>query len=89
MGYVVSSTCIERARRKEEIANRLKKEFKDSHIKNQELIIEQNNIIIQLLSNDINKDLPQGIKDLIKSQKPLGDDFSKVLYDNLWDLYVE
>ena len=25
---------------------------------------------------------------LAESQEPLGGEFSKVLYDNLWDLYV-
>lgn len=25
--------------------------------------------------------------DLIKNMEPLGDDFERVLYDNLWDLY--
>ena len=34
-------------------------------------------------------ELSQDINELIKSQKPLGDEFSKVLYDNLWDLYLE
>lgn len=69
------------------LSDRLKQEFKDSHLRNQELIINQNKIIIELLSNDYN--VPETINKLIKSQKPLGDEFSKVLYDNLWDLYLE
>ena len=77
MDYVVSTTFTER----------LKQEFKDSNIKNQELIIDQNKIIIELLSNGYN--VPETINKLIKSQKPLGDEFSKILYDNLWDLYLE
>lgn len=30
----------------------------------------------------------QGIITLIQSQEPLGHEFSKVLYNNLWNLYV-
>lgn len=87
MGYVVSKTCVRRAREREELSERLKQEFKDSHLRNQELIIDQNKIIIELLSNSYS--VPETINKLIKSQKPLGDEFSKVLYDNLWNLYIE
>lgn len=27
------------------------------------------------------------LKEFIQSQKPLGEPFTKILYDNLWDLY--
>ena len=28
-------------------------------------------------------------EELLSSQEPLGKEFEKVLYDNLWDLYVD
>lgn len=33
------------------------------------------------------EDIDAFLKDLIENQEPLGEDFSKVLLDNLWDLY--
>ena len=39
-------------------------------------------------STDIEKDISSFYSVLLASQEQLGEDFEKVLYDNLWDMYV-
>lgn len=40
----------------------------------------------------LKKELLEGLNNLhnkiLTSQEPLGEEFEKVLYDNLWDLYI-
>ena len=36
---------------------------------------------------ELQKELQDFYQELLKKQEPLGKDFTKVLIDNLWDLY--
>ena len=40
-------------------------------------------------NNDLNQELNLFLNNLLLNQQQLGEEFEKVLYENLWELYVD
>lgn len=55
MGYLISKTEVLQRLDKKEKEEKLEQEFKNSLIKNQSILIEQNKSIIDLLQNILDK----------------------------------